>query len=216
MKRYGIGIVIVAAAGLAAAAALAAPRGAQGRGEGRGGMQGRGRMQGGPQGAGPERLLQAALNNPEVVEQLGLSEEQVAALRKALHAHQLAMIDAEAELHKAQLERAYLMRQETVDEAKLMAAIEKAGAKQVELEKTRARMLLTVRKTLTKEQQEKAQELLREHMRKRAEAREGEQLGDQPDRPGGPGGEGMQEQRQRRMERVRKMRGRLDDAGVEE
>ncbi len=202
MKRYGH---IIAAAVMTAGVALAqeqppvappppapgtpAPEGREW--QGRGIMRG-GRMDG--EGGGPEGLLLRALERPEVVAALGLSEETVQTLKAAAHEQSVAMIDLRAEMEKTALEQARLLAQPQVDEAAVMAAVEKLGALRIDAAKRQVRQVLLIKQLLTPEQLAK----VREFAQRRREGADGG--------PRAPGGRERMEQGRERREKARRDR----------
>ena len=108
-------------------------------------------------------LLDHVLGNPKIVEELALSQEQIAALKTASEdlkrvQDELASRQDEEGVIQARL----LMGSEDVDEEQIMQAVERAGKARIEMAKARVKQLLVVRKTLTPEQMEKIREMIRQ------------------------------------------------------
>lgn len=119
----------------------------------------------GHQGVDREAMfIYRVLHNQELVEQLGLSDEQVTTLKEGMFALREKQIEIRSELEKAGLEQARLLTESAVDEEALMAAVEAAGQANTELAKLRMKQLLLVKTTLSAEQLATAKELAREHM----------------------------------------------------
>jgi Spy/CpxP family protein refolding chaperone len=91
-------------------------------------------------------------NNPRVVEQLKLTDEQRKAFDSILLEHREKLIDLRASLQKAELELEPLMRNDQPNEAGILAQIDKVAQARAELEKANARFLLAIRGKLTPEQ----------------------------------------------------------------
>jgi len=91
-------------------------------------------------------------NNSKAVERLKLTEEQRKAFDGILLAHREKLIDLHANLEKAELEMEPLMRDDSPNEAKILAQIDKVAQARAELEKANARFLLAIRAKLTPEQ----------------------------------------------------------------
>lgn len=140
----------------------------------RGGMfEGREGRSGGPRvgsGGGEEALLARILTNPKVAETLGLSQEQIKTLQEKLTAVRKEIATLQVDLDNASMEQARLLTAtQTVDEAAVMTAIEKAGEIRTKIAKLMVQQLLAVKKTLTPAQIEKARDLRREFQEKNRE-----------------------------------------------
>jgi hypothetical protein len=166
MRRTGYSgrTVLVLAALILGAAGMAGAEAA-----GRRGMHG---MRNRPGRADPGvRVLALVVNNARVAEELGLGEEKIQALRRQCLELQIAVLEAETELKKARLRKAYLLQERTPDEKALMTAIEEVGRQTIELEKAKARIRLAVEKALSPEQRDQLRAMLERHMQKRRQAR---------------------------------------------
>jgi len=164
---WTVGIVTLVA--LAAGWATAQP-GAMAMQRGRG-QRGAGQRGGGRGGDGMERIVGAIARNPEIAAELGLSEEQIAALRKAQYEQRLKMLGLESDLGKLRLTQRHLLEQDDVDEAKILANVDEIAAKNAELARLRMQHALALRKILTPEQRRKAKEQMRARVRRRMQAR---------------------------------------------
>jgi len=132
-------------------------------------------------------LVARLLGNEELVKDLGLTADQIKKFRDGLHEIQVAMIKHRSEMELAGLEQARFMTNEKLDEAALMAAVEKTGVIRTEMAKLRIKQLLLVKGTFTKEQLAKIKQLRQrrmEHMRRRN--RDGDE-GSGQRRPGSEG-----------------------------
>jgi len=118
----------------------------------------------GGQGPGPDIMLEKILQNPALVEEIGLSEEQVAKLKDGAFAMKKEQIRMGAELKLAALEQAELVQNRESAASDIMAAVEKTGQIRTEIAKLHMRHLLMVREVLTPEQQEKVHAMVRKHM----------------------------------------------------
>lgn len=146
----------------------AAPMGNQGAcmGMGQAGMAGG--MSGGPgcmskgccgrggfgrgEAAGIGRLLQHA-------DEIGLTKEQVTTLEGMRDQFQMGMVDLRANLSKARIELRSAMRQDPVDEHRVMSAIDMTERVRTEIQKQRFKQCQQVRGLLTDEQKEKLRKL---------------------------------------------------------
>jgi Spy/CpxP family protein refolding chaperone len=130
-------------------------------------------------------------NNPKVVEQLKLTDEQRKAFDGILLDHRAKLIDLRASLEKAELTLEPLMSDDPPNETKILAQIDKVAQARAELEKANAGFLLAIRAKLTPEQWKQVQAFRANHER---EGRGGEERGQGHggQRPGGwkQGGQG--------------------------
>ena len=130
-------------------------------------------------------------NNPKVVERLKLTDEQRKTFDGILLDHRAKLIDLRASLEKAELTLEPLMSDDSPNEAKILAQIDKVAQARAELEKANAGFLLAIRAKLTPEQWKQVQAFRADHERA---GRGGEERGPGHDGqgPGGwkPGGQG--------------------------
>ena len=116
-------------------------------------------------GGGEEAMIGRLLANPKVAETLGLGEDQIKTLKDKLEGVRKDMEPLRADLEKASMDQAHLLTAtQTVDEAAIMATVEKAGEIRTKIAKLMIQQLLTVKKTLKPEQIEKARAMIRERM----------------------------------------------------
>lgn len=112
-------------------------------------------------------MLGRALQNPEIAEAIGLTEEQQDAIAEQMMDLQEKHIDLKAELEKSALQQARLMMDESVDQAVLMEAVEETGRIRTALAKLKIEHLLFVRETLTPEQIDQIKERIHDRMHQR-------------------------------------------------
>jgi Spy/CpxP family protein refolding chaperone len=163
------------------------------------------------QGKWQEAILERILQNPKLVAEIGLEDEQVAKLKNSAFEIKKRQIQLRAELELAALEQANLLTAGEVDEAAIMKAVEKTGHLRTEIGKLGMRKLLLVRTTLTDEQRERIKMMMRRRFApgRRGGGRLGRErgLGPRGDRP---------EIRERMMQRrPRAKEGRRKDGGRE-
>jgi periplasmic protein CpxP/Spy len=91
-------------------------------------------------------------NNPRVVAQLKLTDDQRKAMDGIMQDHRVKLIDLHANLDKAELTMQPLMKADQPNEAAILAAIDKIAQARAELEKANARFLLAIRGQLTADQ----------------------------------------------------------------
>ena len=89
---------------------------------------------------------------PEMARRLELTDEQVKNIDKTFQEYRLKLIDLQAALMKEDAIMEPLISAEELDEAKIVAQIDKITHARAELEKTNARMLFDIRRVLTPEQ----------------------------------------------------------------
>lgn len=182
-----IAVVVVAQSVAQQAEGLGAePVGREGprmrKGPTRGGaFEGREGRLGGPvmgPGGGEEAMVARVLSNPKVAEKLGLSQEQVKTLTEKLDAVRKEIATLQIDLEGVSIQQAHLLTAtQTVDEAAVMAAVEKTGEIRTKIAKLMIQQLLTVKKTLTPEQIEKARAMIRERFSGPKDKDQGEGVG---------------------------------------
>lgn len=91
-------------------------------------------------------------NNPKIAETLKLTDAQKKQFDEILQAHREQLIDLRANVEKAELAMAPLIRDDQPNEARILAQIDKVAQARAELEKAHARYLLAIRSKLTPEQ----------------------------------------------------------------
>jgi len=119
-----------------------------------------------------EAMIGRIIKNPQIVKELGLSEEQLQKLKSSEEELRKQNDNLQQQLKEAGLEQARKMTdQGTVDEEAVFAAVEKAGRINTEMAKARVKHMLLVKKTLTPEQTTKIREMMQRHIKQiRAEA----------------------------------------------
>jgi Spy/CpxP family protein refolding chaperone len=126
-------------------------------------------------------------NNPKIVEQLKLTDDQRKAFDQILLEHREKLIDLRGNVEKAELQMEPLVQAEQPNESAILAQIDKVAQARAELEKANARYLLALRSKLTLEQWKQVQEF------RHGAGREGwerDRRGRDGMRPGGRGGPG--------------------------
>ena len=122
------------------------------------------------------------------MEKLKLTEEQRKAMDKIFQDHRATLIDLHANVEKAELAMEPLIGEDTPNEAKILAQIDKLAQARAELEKANARFLLALRAKLTPEQWKTLQANRPEHRgfgaEERRELRQERRNGQRPE-PGG-------------------------------
>jgi len=98
-------------------------------------------------------------NNPKVIDQLKLSDEQRKAMDSILIEHRKTLIDLKATLEKAELGMQPLLSADQPNETQVLAQIDKVAQARADLEKANARFLLGLRKKITPDQWKQLQDL---------------------------------------------------------
>jgi periplasmic protein CpxP/Spy len=159
MKTLKIVRLILAGAGILIAGGWACAQGPGGPGMGPGFGQHRPPM---------ERAFGFAngqfWNNPDIVKQLTLSDDQRKAMDGILQDHRMKLIDMQATLRKAELEMGPLMKADTPDRAAIEAQIDKVVGARADLEKANARFLLDIRMQLKPDQWKQLQSMHQNRM----------------------------------------------------
>jgi len=123
-------------------------------------------------------------SNPEMVQKLGLTDDQQKKMDDIFQQSRLKLIDLNASLEKEELIMEPLMSADQPDEAKILAQIDRVAQARAELEKANARMLLGIRRVLTPDQWKKLQ-AERPGPGRRREGRDGAENAPPPARPEG-------------------------------
>ena len=93
--------------------------------------------------------------NSELMQKLGVSDDQVQKIEKIFQDHRLQLIDLHAALEKQEAMLEPLIEADQPNETQVVAAIEKVAQARANLEKSNAQMLLAVRRVLTVDQWKK-------------------------------------------------------------
>jgi Spy/CpxP family protein refolding chaperone len=91
-------------------------------------------------------------NNTPFATQLGLTTEQQKRMEMVFEQNRPTLINLNAAVRKAEAEMEPLLAADQPDEAKVLAQIDRIAQARTELEKANARMLLGMRRILTREQ----------------------------------------------------------------
>ncbi|MBB6145541.1 Spy/CpxP family protein refolding chaperone [Silvibacterium bohemicum] len=140
-------------------------------------------------------------NNPRVAQQIGITDDQKKKMDDIFQQHRLKLIDLNASLEKQEAIMHPLIEADQPDESKILSQIDAIAQARAELEKDRARMLFSIRQTLTPDQWKKLQALVhqgpqrgdRDGRGRDGQGRDGQGWGRGnrgPSGPGGPGGPG--------------------------
>ena len=107
-------------------------------------------------------------NNPRIVEQLKLTDEQRKAMDGIMHDHRMKLIDLRANLERAEVAMEPLIKADAPDRPAIEAQIDKVVQARADLEKANARFLLDLRMQLKPEQWKQLQTMHRDRtMRER-------------------------------------------------
>jgi protein CpxP len=91
-------------------------------------------------------------NNPNIISQLKLTDDQRKAMDSIFLAHREKLIDLRGNLEKAELELQPLMSQDQPNDSAILSQVDKVAAARTELERANARFLLDIRAKLTPDQ----------------------------------------------------------------
>jgi len=103
-------------------------------------------------------------NNPNLVKQLNLTDDQRKAMDGILQDHRMKLIDLQAALSKAELEMVPLMKADTPDRAAIEAQIDKVVSARADLEKANSLFLLDIRMQLKPDQWKQLQTMHQDRM----------------------------------------------------
>jgi periplasmic protein CpxP/Spy len=147
---------------------------------------------GGPQGPPPmERAFHGGgpgrwWDNPNVAQQIGLTDDQKKKMDDIFQQHKLQLIDLKAAVEKQEAIMEPLIQADQPDEAKILSQIDAIAQARAELEKANARMLLGIRTVLTPDQWKKVRTMVQAHME--ARGKWGGPHGENRSGPTGPDG----------------------------
>lgn len=110
-------------------------------------------------------------NNPKIVEQLKLTDDQRKAMDQIYQEHREKLVDLRGNVEKAEIEMEPLVRADQPNEQAVMSQIDKVAQARAELEKANARFLFALRAKLTPEQWKQVQDFRRDHDRMRDSVR---------------------------------------------
>lgn len=119
-------------------------------------------------------------NDPEMAQQLNLTDQQKKQMDDIFLQHRLKIIDLNANLEKQETLLHPMIEADQPDEAKVLSQIDAVAQARADLEKANAHMLFDIRKTLTSDQWQKLKAMRDEHRDRR--------MRDERRGPGGPGG----------------------------
>ncbi len=101
--------------------------------------------------------------NPEMVQNIGLSDAQVQKLDQLAQDHRLKMVDLRAAVEREEVRMKPLMENATPDESQIMAQIDKLAAARVQLQKANVQFMLASRRVLTPDQWKKFKSMRPKH-----------------------------------------------------
>jgi Spy/CpxP family protein refolding chaperone len=139
-------------------------------------------------------------NNPEIAQQLNLTDQQRKQMDDIFLQHRLKLIDLNATLEKQETLLHPMIEADQPDEAKILSQIDAVAQARADLEKANARMLFDIRKALTPDQWQKLKTMREEHQQGKM-MRDGRRGPGSPGAggPGGPGGPDVQTWRKHRQ-----------------
>ena len=177
MKRIGIVLTMVGLMGTFGVIQAVGQGGEEGKKDRpAGGHQGvRGGDRGGPMaGMLNDWMLRRVISDPKMLADLGLTEEQIKAIKDAADQAQKQREEFLKQLSETDQQQRKLMEEATVDEAAVMALLEKTSKIRLEMEKAGIKVVLAAKKTLTPEQITKIKDMAQQQMRNRVEGRKGD------------------------------------------
>ncbi|MBU0678769.1 MAG: periplasmic heavy metal sensor [Verrucomicrobia bacterium] len=124
------------------------------------------------------------LDNPQLVEKLGLTDEQLTALKDGAYQKEKECIPLQAEQRTVRLEMRKLMDQDSPSEEAVLALVEKEGSINTELKKLETKYRLQVRAIVGPEKVQQLHKQFRKAMKQRQGEGKGEGKGDGDKRHG--------------------------------
>lgn len=164
-------LLTFATVALAAASLAAGPK--EGREPGQRGRRG------GIEGGSSDPVVRLVCN-PKVAEKIGLSEEQRGKIKEINKANRDNSEDLRKALRDAMEKQAELLKADKIDEAAVMAEIDKAFDARREMAKRQTRRVIAIKAVLTPEQVSKALEILKERQQSKLDRRGKGPNGDKP------------------------------------
>jgi len=128
----------------------------------------------GPRGPmeGPSDPVVQMVTNPKMAEKIGLSEEQQKKIKEIGKESRNGMDEMRKQLKETMKKQAELLKAEKVDEAAVMAEIDKAFDIRKEMAKRQTRRVIQIKAILTPEQVEKALTAVKERQKREKEKAE--------------------------------------------
>jgi Spy/CpxP family protein refolding chaperone len=103
-------------------------------------------------------------NNPRIVAELKLTDDQRKAMDGILQDHRMTLVDLEGNVKKAELGMEPLIEADEPNQGAILAQIDKVAQARADLEKANARFLLALRGKLTPDQWKQLQTIRENHM----------------------------------------------------
>jgi Spy/CpxP family protein refolding chaperone len=145
---------------------------------------GPGRMHGGERMGTPMGFpFGAWWKNPDVVQKIGLTDDQSQRIDKVFQDFRAKLVDLHSNLQKQEEQLKPLVDADSPDDGAVMAQVDRVAQARVALEKANAQMMLAIRHVLTSDQWEKLKE------RSPGRRHWGERPDGPPQKPGGDGGD---------------------------
>ena len=131
-------------------------------------------------------------DNPRLSQQIGLTDDQKKKMDDIAQQHRLKLIDLDAALQKQEAIMHPLIEADQPDESKILSQIDAIAQARAELEKDRARMLFSIRQTLTPDQWKKLQTIVHQGPPRMDGGRDGRKGWGRGPGGNGPGSNGPQ------------------------
>jgi len=130
-------------------------------------MQKHGAGEGGERLGGREEMVERMLNNPEMREKLGISEENMQKIKEELKKMHEESSQLRAQMEKLGMEQAKAMTSKELDEGRLMSLVEELGKIRTERAKMQMRKMILLRKNIDPEKMDAIRKKAQERMRSR-------------------------------------------------
>lgn len=140
------------------------------------------------------QMLERIIKNPKLVEELGITEEQIEKIKEEMFSLKEQEIKLRSDMKLLALEQAKLMADENVNEKALMSTVRKIGDVRTEIACLQVKRIILLKQTLTSEQLATIRKLMNKNNRQRKEGMIKK-------------GEGMKQQRRRGHEENMEMQG---------
>jgi len=164
-------LLAIATAALAAATFAAGPKEGPKRGPGKGPME------------GPSDPVVRLVTNPKMAEKIGLTEEQQKQIKEINKSNRESTEDLRKSLRESMKKQTELLKADKVDEAAVMAEIDKAFEVRKEMAKRQTKRIIAIKSVLTPEQIAKALEEIKNRPKPEAKGKGSRGKGPDGDKP---------------------------------
>jgi len=135
---------------------------------------------------GPSDPIVRLVTNPKMAEKIGLTEDQQKQIKEINKSNRESTEDLRKSLHESMKKQTELLKDDKIDEAAVMAEIDKAFDVRKELAKRQTKRIIAIKSVLTPEQIAKALEEVKNHPKPEAKGKGPRGKGPDGDKPQPP------------------------------